>query len=143
MWFVDKFCGEKTKIAKNRQTASKSFQTMNGVTEFHTTRLALLACVKTIRWSCCRSQKICINCENLSKKNQREYKRHKQPASIGRFEPVGPVDFDEAGYVNKRRGGEASNLATKAYQEKMDWSKATSSKITKSLNMFEKELSRR
>ena len=44
---------------------------------------------------------------------------------------------------NKRRGGEASKLALKVYQERLDWSKANSSEITKSLNEFEKELSRR
>ena len=44
---------------------------------------------------------------------------------------------------NKRRGGEASKLALKVYQERLDWSKANSSEITKSLNKFEKELSRR
>ena len=44
---------------------------------------------------------------------------------------------------NKRRGGEASKLALKVYQERLDWSKANSSKITKFLNKFEKELSRR
>ena len=44
---------------------------------------------------------------------------------------------------NKRRGGEASKLLVDAYQSRPDWGLANSSEIMKSLNKFERELSKR
>ena len=44
---------------------------------------------------------------------------------------------------NKRRGGEASKLLLDAYQTRPDWGLANSSEIMKSLNSFERELSKR
>ena len=44
---------------------------------------------------------------------------------------------------NKRRGGEASKLPLEAYENRPDWGLVNSSEIMKSLNKFERELSKR
>ena len=44
---------------------------------------------------------------------------------------------------NKRRGGEASKLLVDGYQSRPNWGLANSSEIMKSLNKFERELSKR
>ena len=44
---------------------------------------------------------------------------------------------------NKRRGGEASKLSLQAYRNRPDWDLVNSSEIMKSLNKFERELSKR
>ena len=73
-------------------------------------------------------------------KSMKSLKKH---PNLGDWRLLAQSSLTRLVMFNKRRGGEASELRVETYKKRPDWRKANSTEIMKSLNKFERELSKR